>query len=362
MAISPDPARRPPLAALAGIAAIVGLLALTFAWTAGWIGSQRLTAARMIDAIEANNPQAWPGYRRAHAKGMCVRGEFHGSGEAASLSVARVFAQPVVPVIGRLSIAGGDPHSPDNNARVRSLALLLKTDDGQEWRMAMNEFPFFPVASPQGFQALTLASRPDPATGKPDPAAMAAFVAEYPEILRFQAWAGSAPWTDSWGTTTFNGVNSFRLRAADGTERPVRWSMRPQTAPRALTAEERTAADGGFLEQEFSQRLAAGPVRWDMVLTLAEPGDAVDDPSQEWPAGRTQVMAGTLEVSAASPQATGECRDINFDPLALPQGIAPSHDPVLLARSTAYAESFNRREVEIARGEAAEAIGLEAAP
>jgi catalase len=271
--------------------------------------------------------------------------------------VARAFAQASVPVTGRLSIAGGDPHGPDSNARVRSLALLLKTDDGQEWRMAMNEFPFFPVASPQGFQALNLASRPDPATGKPDPAAMAAFVAKFPEIQRFQAWAGSAPWTDSWATTTFNGVNAFLLRAANGNERAVRWSMRPQAEPRALTAEERAAADGGFLESEFVQRLAAGPVRWDMVLTLAEAGDAVDNPSQEWPAGRMQVVAGTLEVSAAGPQATGECRDINFDPLQLPRGIAPSNDPVLLARSTAYAESFNRREVEIARGKASEAIG-----
>jgi catalase len=357
----PDPSRRSPLLALAGIAAIVGLLALAFAWTAGWTGGERLTAARLVDTIEAGNPQPWPGYRRAHAKGVCIRGEFHGNGEAVALSMARAFAQPSVPVIGRLSIAGGDPHGPDSTARVRSMALLMKTDDGQEWRMAMNEFPFFPVASPEGFQALNLASRPDPATGKPDPAAMSAFVARYPEIQHFQAWAGSAPWTDSWATTTFNGVNAFLLQSAAGDERAVRWSIRPQAAPRELTAEERAAADGGFLEHEFAQRLAAGPVRWDMVLTLAEPGDAIDNPAQQWPAGRTQVVAGTLEVSETSPQATGECRDINFDPLALPQGIAPSNDPVLLARSTVYAESFNRREVEIARGKAAEATGKEAA-
>jgi catalase len=358
LAKPPDNAR-PSWVALAGIAAIVGLVALAFAWAAGWISGSRLTAARMIDAIEANNPRPWPGYRRAHAKGVCIRGEFHGSGAAVPLSAARVFAQATVPVVGRLSIAGADPHGSDAAARVRSLALLLRTDDGQEWRMAMNEFPFFPVASPEGFQALNLASRPDPATGKPDPAAMAAFVARYPEIQRFQAWAASAPWTDSWATTTFNGVNAFLLRAANGKERAVRWTMRPQAAPRELNAEERAAADGGFLEQEFVQRLQTGPVHWDMMLTLAEEGDAIDNPSQEWPAGRSQVMAGTLSISAATPQATGACRDINFDPLTLPRGVAPSNDPVLLARSTAYAESFNRREVEIARGMAPEATGQE---
>ncbi|MET0281684.1 MAG: catalase family peroxidase [Steroidobacteraceae bacterium] len=361
MATTPTPRYRSSIAPLAGIALIVGLVAFAFAWTAGWIGGGRLTAAKMIDAIEANNPQQWAGYRRAHSKGVCFRGEFQASGKAASLSVARAFTQQAVPVIGRLSIAGGDPHGPDNTARVRSISALLKTDDGQEWRMAMNEFPFFPVASPEGFQALTLASHPDPATGKPDPAAMAAFVAKYPEIRNFQAWAGSAPFTDSWATTTFNGVNSFRLRAADGTENHVRWSMRPQAVPRALTPEELTAADGDFLEQEILQRLRAGPARWDMVVTIAEAGDAVDDPSQTWPAERKQVVAGTLVISSTAAQATGECRDINFDPLVLPQGVAPSSDPVLLARSTVYAESFNRREMEIAHGKAAGATGTESA-
>jgi catalase len=35
--------------------------------------------------------------------------------------------------------------------------------------------------------------------------------------------------------------------------------------------------------------------------------------------------------------------DINFDPLTLPAGMAPSDDPVLSARSAVYARSFTRR-------------------
>jgi catalase len=35
--------------------------------------------------------------------------------------------------------------------------------------------------------------------------------------------------------------------------------------------------------------------------------------------------------------------DINFDPLTLPAGMAPSDDPVLSARSAVYARSFARR-------------------
>jgi catalase len=36
-------------------------------------------------------------------------------------------------------------------------------------------------------------------------------------------------------------------------------------------------------------------------------------------------------------------RDIKFDPLTLPAGMAPSDDPVLPIRSQAYSESYRRR-------------------
>lgn len=342
---------------LLAIGAIAAALAAAFAWTAGWLGgASRLTASAMTNAIEANGP-AHPGFRRAHAKGVCVTGVFRSSGQAAALSSARVFRQAETPVLGRMSIGGGDPHGVDAQARVRSMALLLRSDDGQQWRMAMNSFPFFVVATAQGFHAQTLASRPDPATGKPDPARMAAFVAQYPEARKFLAWAKSAPWSNSWGNTRYNGVNAFRFIAADGHEQAVRWSMRPHLAFAPLSPRQREQADADFLAEDLAQRLAQGPLQWDLVLTLAAPGDPVNDPSQPWPDSRAQIVAGTLSLTAAQPQATGACRDINYDPLILPTGIRASNDPILAARSAVYSQSFNRREREIGRGQAPEAIG-----
>jgi len=46
----------------------------------------------------------------------------------------------------------------------------------------------------------------------------------------------------------------------------------------------------------------------------------------------------------------GECRALNFAPLVLPDGLEASADPILAARSAAYAESFNRRSRETALG------------
>lgn len=352
--------RRRRTLALAGIGAIALGAAGAFAWTAGWLGGDRLTAQRIIGAMEANGPEH-PGFRRNHAKGVCVSGSFQATGQARALSVARVFSGAPLQVLGRFSIGGGNPHGADNNARVRSMALQFGGADEPQWRMAMNSFPFFAVSTPEDFQQQLLAEHPDPATGKPDPAAMEAFLSGHPQARKFQQWAKHAAWSDSWANTQYNSVNAFRFIDADGTVRFVRWSMRPHAPFRALATTERQQADADFLAGDLQARLARAPLQWDMVMTLAEAGDPVNDPSRPWPDNRAQVVAGTLTLVDAEPQATGECRDVNFDPLILPPGIAASDDPILAARSAVYSQSFNRRQLEIALGGTA-ATGKEQAP
>jgi len=253
--------RLAPSLRLTGIAAIIGTLALTFIWLSGRITSNRLTSTQVINAMEANNATPFPGVRRNHSKGICVSGTFSGNNAGSTLSTARVFAQTNIPVIGRFSIGGGHPYGADNTARVRSMALLLNTDDGQQWRMAMNNFPFFAVATPEGFHAQTLAARPDPTTGKPDPAQQTALLEQHPEIRKFQAWAKTAPWPDSWANTEYHSVNAFRLLAADGSEQHVRWTMHPHTPLQTMTPDERQHASADFLTEDTtgsSRRRCAG--------------------------------------------------------------------------------------------------------
>lgn len=343
--------------ALAVIALIAGTLALAFAWVAGWLTPGRLTPYRFVNAIETGNGEVYPGFRRAHAKGVCIEGYFEGNGEGVALSSARMLANGRTPFVGRMSVGGGSPYGLDNKARVRSMALELRSDDGQQWRMAMNSFPFFGVSSVAAFYEQTRANAPDPATGKPDPDRQAAFAESHPEFKRFAAWAKEAPWSTSWANTTYNGVNTFRFINATGKVSHVRWSMQPQTAFEAMTPEQREAADADFLSEDLRARLDSGPLRWDMVVTVAEDGDAILDASQPWPEARPHINVGSVVVERSSPQTTGACRDINFDPLVLPTGVESSGDPVLAARSAVYSESFNRRERDIARGHAGAAIG-----
>ena len=347
--MSPHPAPRRRTGAYVAIAAIVLALGAAFAWTAGWLSPARLSPTVMTDAIESTSTTPYPGFRRAHAKGICVVGHFEGTPAGATLSRASVFGATDTPVLGRLSIGGGSPYGLDAQARVRSMALVLKAGDGGEWRMAMNSFPFFGAATIDTFLEQTRASAPDPATGKPDPARMAAFAARHPEAQRFAAWAKSAPWSDSFANTQYNGIHAYRFTGARG-DRMVRWSMRPQAPFVEMSPAQREAAEGDYLQDELRERLARGPLRWDMVATIAADGDDATDPSTSWPEDREQVVVGTVVLTDAQDQANGPCRDLNFDPTVVPSGVALSDDPILAARAAVYAQSFDRREREVARG------------
>ena len=101
------------------------------------------------------------------------------------------------------------------------------------------------------------------------------------------------------------------------------------------------------LDQEITDRVAKEPQRWTLVVTVADPGDPTSDPSKAWPEGRKTVEVGTLVVQQIQAERDGPCRDINFDPTFLPNGITVSDDPFPAARSSAYARSYALRTAEV---------------
>jgi catalase len=85
------------------------------------------------------------------------------------------------------------------------------------------------------------------------------------------------------------------------------------------------------------------PLQWYLIVIVGQPGDPTNDATRAWPAGREQVNVGTLTLDQVESDDTSAGRDINFDPLVLPVGIAPSDDPILSARSPVYSQSYTRR-------------------
>jgi catalase len=88
------------------------------------------------------------------------------------------------------------------------------------------------------------------------------------------------------------------------------------------------------------------PLQWQLIVTVGQPGDPTNDATIPWPPDRQQIDVGTLTIDHVESENTSPARDINFDPLILPDGITGSDDPLLSARSAAYSQSFTRREGE----------------
>lgn len=322
------------------IAVVVAVAAAAFAWTGGWLSPSRLTPPKLVDSLAPPGGPAL-GFRRNHAKGVCFTGTFEANGNGVALSRARLFASGAYPVTGRFNLATPDPKTPDGMGRVRGLSLRVMGPDREEWRSAMIDAPFFPVANVEGFYALQEA-----VADKKDPDAMKRFIGAHPEFAAFGAWAGSAPFTSSYVDDRYNSLNSFVFVDASGQERTVRWSFVPAAQPELVPGAEFKTRPADFLAKDLDEKVKQQPARWTMVVTVAEPGDATADPSKAWPDARRTVEVGTLVVSRVEAEPDGPCRDINFDPTVLPAGMRVSDDPFPAARSAAYSVSFNRRTAE----------------
>ncbi|CDO86236.1 catalase family peroxidase [Mycobacterium triplex] len=332
--------------ALLGMGAVAGVAAVDvggFAYAGGWLRPDDLTPPRFADRFEHVFGRH-DGFRRNHAKGLSATGSFSSTGAGAAICRATVFRAGNTPVIGRFSLGGGLPDQSDKPDTVRGLGLLFQVPGGQQWRTAMINFPVFTDRTPQGFYERLLASKPVPATGKPDPEKMAAFLDRHPETVAALKIIKQTPPSAGFADSTFHGLNAFYFTNSAGATVPVRWSAvapqnKGQSGPPA-------SADKDYLFDELIRTVAQRPLTWKLVLTIGEPGDPTNDATKPWPQSRRSIDAGTITIDAVQTEEAGNARDINFDPTVLPDGITVSDDPLLAARSAVYARSFTRRAEE----------------
>jgi catalase len=331
---------RETLGSFAIIGAVVAVAAGAFAYTAGWLSPDRITPPKIVAALAPPGGPAL-GHRRNHAKGICFTGTFEADGKGSELSRAQFFAGGQYPALGRFNLGTPDPNAPDATVQTRGMGLQITAPNGEVWRMAMINLPFFPVSTPEAFYGLLEAS------GSKAPDAMKTFAGAHPELVAFGAWAKSAPWTASYAEERFNSINAFTFVDPSGGEHAVRWSLLPEAQVSPMTQSDLAKLGPDHLAQDITERVAKAPQRWTMTVTVAEPGDPTADPSKPWPAERRTVTVGTLIVQQIEDERDGPCRDINFDPTILPNGIRVSNDPFPAARSAAYARSYDLRTAEV---------------
>lgn len=313
----------------------------------GVAAADEATAAKpvteqLVDTMTklANGP--YKGFRANHAKGIMAEGTFTPSAEAAGISKAPHLQGAAVPVLVRFSNATGVPTIADaaGNAMPKGMAIRFTLPDGGNTDIVAISVNGFPAATPEDFLGLLnaiAASGPDVASPKP----VEQFLASHPAAMKFVSTPKPVP--VSFANQPFFGVNAFAFTNAKGETRYGRYRIVPVAGEQYLTTEEAAKQAPNYLMDELPARLGKQAAKYRIVLQLAEAGDSVDDPTAVWPEDRKQVELGLLTLKSAVANSQEAERALMFNPLVLPDGIAPSNDPVLLARPGAYAVSYGRR-------------------
>jgi catalase len=311
--------------------------------SAAHAAEEEVNASQMIQAFEGTFG-VHPGQRRNHPKGTCASGEFVGTKEAAALSRSPLFTGKTIPVVARFSLGGGNPDVPDAAPAPRGMALEFRIPGGALQHITMIDLPIFGAMTPDSFRDAIVAAKPDPKTGQPDPEKLKAYAMSHPDARALAKYSAGHNPTANYYQSTFFSVHTFKFIDAKGTDHIVRWRFVPRDGTKELTAAEMKAAPHDFLEKQLIERTRKGPAVWDMIVYVGEAGDPTDNPTLAWPETRKHFTAGTLTIKEAAPQQKGvACEPINFDPLVMADGMAPTNDPILLFRSPAYAVSFAKR-------------------
>jgi catalase len=280
--------------------------------------------------------------RAVHAKGIMAVGTFEPSAEARSLTHASLFFGPSAPVLVRFSNFTGIPTIPDTigDANPRGFALKFTLPDGSTADVVTHSFNGFPTATTEEFRQLLLAIGASGA-GALKPTAVDTFLGAHPIAKTFLTTQKPAP--VSYATLSYFGVNTFEFNGVDGRRTFVRYRFAPRAGEAFVTAADLPGRGPNYLQDELPQRLAKGPVIFDWYAQIAEPGDAIGDPSVAWPETRRLVKLGTVRIDRLAPDPVATDRATMFKPLNIPDGIGPA-DPMLGVRQAAYPLSFEHRQ------------------
>src|SRR5215467_9776993 len=183
---------------------------------------------------------------------------------------------------------------------------------------AMINTPIFAVNTPQAFYDRLLAAQPDPKTGKPDPEKMAVFLASHPETVQ--------------ATKTIQIPRHLASKTAHTSECLLVHGRKRKIDTRPLVV----GANAAVCTREYDRTC---PTRRKLPVRCVDrghrPAAAVAPDHHDWPGKRSdqrchhplarRARAGGCGDPDARPRGErGHKPDINFDPLVLPEGMAPS--------------------------------------
>ncbi|WP_301108054.1 catalase [Sporosarcina sp.] len=290
-----------------------------------------LSASDAINAIESAVPIE-KHLRRAHSFGIAFKAVFQPTGAAIPWSTAAHLQKKEVPAIVRFSHSST---SPDSNKRlnpVKGMAVRFHLADGTFTNLTMVNLPVFISETPEAFIGLLKTFDSDK-SGWSDRLNFLLHSAHYKAfatILKKLKPFKNFETLHYYAIHTYYLVNEKRQRQAVRFE----WQPLPSNA---------SNSGGTNTENALLQKVEAGdPIRFRLLIQLADQGDTVDNPTIAWPSDRRKIEAGVLTLTSLC---ADNAEELVFDPTVTISGLECSEDPVLLFRSAAYEESARRRGV-----------------
>ena len=283
-----------------------------------------------------------PGFRPAHARGVMLTGTFTPSSDAPSLTRAPHVTRNSTPVTVRFSSSTGLPQIPDNDptANPRGLAIRFHLAEHVHTDIVSHSTDGFPTRTGQEFlEFLRAAASSDPS--KPSPSAIEAFLASHPKALAFVQTPKPSP--SSSARESYFGVTALRFSNKDGVSRYGRYRITPDAGIEHLDDATAKTRGANYLFDELTERIARGPIGFQVLVQVANVNDIVDDATVHWPEERPLINLGRILLTNPVLDNTGEHEKIIFDPIPRVDGIEPSADPLLELRAAIYLLSGRRR-------------------
>ena len=279
--------------------------------------------------------------RAVHTKGIIFEGTFTPAPQAGTIVKAPVFLGGPLPVVARFSLFAGVPDLPDNNdgASPAGFAVKIKAADGDDFDIELNQHKDFIVSTFDEFAVFLRAlgaTKPD----SPHPNLVEQFLASHPHAKDF---LGSRTYPASFAQARYWGINSVKFTNAKGASVFIRYAAIPRAGEHYLTADERKAQTGSYLQDEIVARLNREPIVFDWYAQVAAKGDKIEDPAIAWPDSRKLVKLGTFSLTRQPANPVEADKTLLFLPGQPHPGVAAA-DPMLVMRNTAYPISLGQRQ------------------
>jgi catalase len=197
-------------------------------------------AEKVVDTLEAAYG-VHPGLRRNHTKGFGVLGTFVGTQDAARISRSPLFGGEAIEVVGRFSIAGGDPEAGDPEKSPRGFAMEFRLPGGALQHITMLHTPMFFAKVPATFLAKFTALIPDPATFK-------AFEDSHPDNASQTEFLAKNNPPPGYANAAYYGIHTFKFIDRNDKVTQVRFWFEPEDGEKHLTDAQLETMPRDFLE------------------------------------------------------------------------------------------------------------------